>query len=59
MAKAIVTTTEKTTYTLDNVISVTFSRGEIYIIYKDNEKGCLFSDVYSKDSLGEGSVVIS
>ena len=58
MTKAIVTTSKKTSYSLDNIISVTFSRGQIYIIYKDQDGG-LSSASYSRDSLEEGSVVIS
>ena len=59
MMKAHVKTQLHADYTIDKIVSVTFSNGEICIVYIDEEGG--INDMkYSHRSMGdEGSVIIS
>lgn len=50
--------TEDVEYTLDNIKAIHFEKGELFIIFSDNDG--VFSTEYSASSLGNnGSVTIS
>lgn len=48
---------EQYNYIIEHVVSVTYSQGELYIVYED--EGNLTSMSFSNKSLGKGGIVIS